>query len=83
MVSLYPPLGCDTPADCLGPRSCIGMSFARAEFACLLAAIVGSFEMEFATPGEKIETEAGITRKLKGDLNLRMKEVVIKAKASH
>ncbi|KAM3427171.1 hypothetical protein NHJ13734_009089 [Beauveria thailandica] len=29
-----------------GPRSCIGMSFAKGEFACLLAAWVGHFEFE-------------------------------------
>ncbi len=29
-----------------GPRSCIGQSFAKAEFACLLAAWVGRFEFE-------------------------------------
>ncbi|KAI4152262.1 MAG: hypothetical protein LQ340_003009, partial [Diploschistes diacapsis] len=28
-----------------GPRSCIGMGFARAEFACLLAAVVGRLEL--------------------------------------
>lgn len=29
-----------------GPRSCIGQSFARAEFACLMAAWVGRFDFE-------------------------------------
>lgn len=31
-----------------GPRSCIGLTFAKAEFACLLAAWVGMFEFELA-----------------------------------
>jgi cytochrome P450 len=30
-----------------GPRSCIGKDFARSEFACLLAAWVGRFELSF------------------------------------
>ncbi|KAJ5899426.1 hypothetical protein N7495_004170 [Penicillium taxi] len=33
-----------------GPRSCIGQSFAKAELACLLAAVVGSFELELKDP---------------------------------
>ncbi|KFY53297.1 hypothetical protein V496_07724 [Pseudogymnoascus sp. VKM F-4515 (FW-2607)] len=35
-----------------GPRICIGESFARAEFACLLAAWVGRFEFELNDPRE-------------------------------
>ena len=35
-----------------GPRSCIGMSFAKHEFQCLVAAWVGSFETRFA-PGQE------------------------------
>ncbi|KAI0387932.1 cytochrome P450 [Hypomontagnella monticulosa] len=31
-----------------GPRSCIGLAFARAEFACLLATWMGRFEFELA-----------------------------------
>ncbi|KAI2621394.1 cytochrome P450 [Hypomontagnella submonticulosa] len=31
-----------------GPRSCIGIAFARAEFACLLATWMGRFEFELA-----------------------------------
>ena len=30
-----------------GPRSCIGMAFARGEIDCLVAAVVGAFEIEF------------------------------------
>ena len=48
-----------------GPRSCIGQSFSRAEFACLLACWVGRFE--FALKNEedadekKIEIKGGVT----------------------
>ena len=31
-----------------GPRSCIGQAFAKAEFACLVAAVVGRFEIKNA-----------------------------------
>jgi cytochrome P450 len=48
-----------------GPRSCIGMSFAKAEFACLLATWVGRFEMELHNKEEvdesKIEVKGGVT----------------------
>ncbi|KAI0596290.1 cytochrome P450 [Biscogniauxia sp. FL1348] len=48
-----------------GPRSCIGSSFARAEFACLLAGWVGRFEFALQNPEEmdekKISIKGGIT----------------------
>ena len=48
-----------------GPRSCIGQSFAKGEFACLLASWVGRFEMELNNKEEvdesKIEVKGGIT----------------------
>ncbi|KAH6845196.1 cytochrome P450 [Chaetomium sp. MPI-CAGE-AT-0009] len=48
-----------------GPRSCIGMSFAKAEFACLLATWVGRFEMELHNKEEadesKVEVKGGVT----------------------
>ncbi|KAK4905825.1 hypothetical protein LTR49_024916 [Elasticomyces elasticus] len=50
-----------------GPRACIGQQFARAEFACLLAAWVGSFETTFAEcclrmkDEEVPEIKAGLT----------------------
>lgn len=48
-----------------GPRSCIGSSFARAEFACLLAGWVGRFEFELVNKEsmdrEKLEVRTGIT----------------------
>jgi len=48
-----------------GPRSCIGMSFAKAEFACLLATWVGRFEMELHNKEEadesKVDVKGGVT----------------------
>lgn len=58
-----------------GPRSCIGQSFAKAEFACLLAALVGRFEMELADPEREIELDRGITVKPKGGLPVRMRVI--------
>lgn len=59
-----------------GPRSCIGERFARAEFACLLAAWVGRFECEFEKePEGELEIVGGITMKPKGGLWVRLKEV--------
>lgn len=60
-----------------GPRSCIGMSFARAEFACLLASWVGRMEFALRYPEEmdedKIEIKSGVTvRPLKG-MNVKVK----------
>ena len=56
-----------------GPRSCIGQAFAKAEFACLLASIVGRFDMEFENKDAVIEIQGGITARPKGGLNVRMK----------
>lgn len=58
-----------------GPRSCIGQAFAKAEFACLLAAVVGRFEMELEDPSREIEIQGGITSKPKGGLPVRMRVV--------
>lgn len=48
-----------------GPRSCIGQAFARAEFACLLAAWVGRHEFELLNAAEMEEKnvviKAGVT----------------------
>ncbi|KAI1806612.1 cytochrome P450 [Daldinia bambusicola] len=48
-----------------GPRSCIGLSFAKAEFACLLASWVGRFEFALKNKEEEdernIEIRGGIT----------------------
>lgn len=58
-----------------GPRSCIGQAFAKAEFACLLAGLVGRFEMELEEPDKEIDIQTGITSRIKGGLKVRMKEV--------
>lgn len=58
-----------------GPRSCIGQAFARAEFACLLAGLVGRFEMELEEPDREIDVATGITMRIKGGLRVRMREV--------
>jgi cytochrome P450 len=48
-----------------GPRSCIGQAFARAEFACLLAAWIGRHEFELLNAEEmdekKLVIKAGVT----------------------
>ncbi|KAJ5287371.1 CTP synthase [Penicillium angulare] len=44
-----------------GPHSCIGQSFSRAELACLLAAVVGSFNFELQNPDAKIKVRRGAT----------------------
>ena len=58
-----------------GPRSCIGQAFAKAEFACLLAGLVGRFEMELEDPDRELDTQTGITMRIKGGLPVRMREV--------
>ena len=44
-----------------GPRSCIGQGFAKGELACLVAAIVGRFEMQLEEPDKKLEMRGGVT----------------------
>jgi cytochrome P450 len=56
-----------------GPRSCIGKDFSKAEFACLLAAVVGHFEMELADPNMKLDIQNGVTAKPKGGLLVKFK----------
>lgn len=58
-----------------GPRSCIGQAFAKAEFACLLAGLVGRFEMEMEDADMDIKIQTGITSRIKGGLRIRMKEI--------
>ena len=58
-----------------GPRSCIGQTFAKAEFACLLAALTGRFEMTLEEPDQEIKIQTGITSRIKGGLRVRMKVV--------
>lgn len=58
-----------------GPRSCIGQAFAKAEFACLLAATVGRFEMELETKDLVVEIKGGITARPKDGLRVYMRPV--------
>lgn len=58
-----------------GPRSCIGMQFAKAEFACLLASLVGRFEMELADPDMELQIQSGITVTPKGGLRVKLRPV--------
>ncbi|KAF1852036.1 cytochrome P450 3A4 [Cucurbitaria berberidis CBS 394.84] len=59
-----------------GPRSCIGERFARAELRALLAAFVGSFEMQMADPEEKIVVGGSLTSKPIGGMKLKLTPVV-------
>lgn len=59
-----------------GPRSCIGQGFAKAEFACLLAAWVASFETQFEVEGQTVEVGGGgVTSRPKGGLKVRVMPV--------
>ncbi|KAJ4317917.1 hypothetical protein N0V94_004680 [Neodidymelliopsis sp. IMI 364377] len=58
-----------------GPRSCIGKEFAKAEFACLVAALVGRFEVEFEEGHWELKIQGGITARPKGGLRVRLREV--------
>lgn len=58
-----------------GPRSCIGQAFAKAEFACLLGALVGRFELELENPDAEIKIQGGITSKPKDGMNVKLKAV--------
>ncbi|KAI9847987.1 MAG: hypothetical protein M1838_000686 [Thelocarpon superellum] len=55
-----------------GPRGCIGSSFSRSEFACILAGIVGRFEMELADKDHKLKVTSSLTSKPEGGLQVRM-----------
>jgi cytochrome P450 len=58
-----------------GPRSCIGQRFAQAEFACLIAAWVGRFEMELVDKDFVPDIAGGITAKPRGGLKVRLRVV--------
>jgi cytochrome P450 len=62
-----------------GPRSCIGEAFARAEFACLLAAWVGQFEFELNDKNEmnreNLETGGGFTVGPINPLDIRVRVI--------
>ena len=51
-----------------GPRSCIGQRFAVAEFACLVACWVGSFQTRLVDERKEVEIRGGITMKPKDGL---------------
>ncbi|KAK3330238.1 cytochrome P450 [Apodospora peruviana] len=58
-----------------GPRSCIGQSFAKAEFACLLAAWIGRFSFELdnkeMADEKKLEIKGGVTARPARGLHVR------------
>jgi cytochrome P450 len=58
-----------------GPRSCIGEKFARAELRALVAAFVGSFEMELQNPNEEIIVGGTVTSKPMNGMKLKLKPV--------
>lgn len=59
-----------------GPRSCIGRDFAKAEFACLVASLVGRFEVGWEDGVEwELKIQGGITARPKGGLRVRLREV--------
>lgn len=62
-----------------GPRSCIGQSFAKAEFACLLAGWIGRFEFDLADASmadeASLDIKGGITAKPKGGMPIVAKVV--------
>ncbi|KAI4666736.1 uncharacterized protein J4E79_002776 [Alternaria viburni] len=58
-----------------GPRSCIGERFARAELRALVAAFVGSFELEMENPKEKVVVGGAIASKPRNGMKLKLKNV--------
>ena len=60
-----------------GPRSCIGMGFAKAEFACLLAAVVGRLEFSIADESkfDIHDVLTGVVARPRGGVWLRMRVV--------
>lgn len=58
-----------------GPRSCIGQSFAKAEFACLLAAVIGRFEVKLADEDFKLDIENTVTARPRKGLPVKLKPV--------
>jgi cytochrome P450 len=58
-----------------GPRSCIGERFARAELRALLAAFVGSFEMQMADPNEVVVPGGTVTSRPMNGMKLKLAPV--------
>lgn len=58
-----------------GPRSCIGQAFAKAEFECLLAALVGRFELLGQDLDVPLKIAPGVTQKPRGGIPVKLREV--------
>ena len=60
-----------------GPRGCIGSSFAKVEFKCLLVALLGSFEFEEAEgfKGRELVIKGNITQKPVGGIPVCVRKV--------
>lgn len=58
-----------------GPRSCIGLKFATAELAALLAVFVGCFEFEMTEPDEEIIIKGGITARPRNGIRVNLTRV--------
>ena len=58
-----------------GPRSCIGQAFAKAEFACLLAVWVGTFETELKDKDYVPKVGGGITAKPRDGVPVRVRRL--------
>ncbi|KAI9171584.1 Cytochrome P450 monooxygenase [Paramyrothecium foliicola] len=62
-----------------GPRSCIGQAFAKAEFACVLAAWVGRFAFDLQNEAErdetKVEVKGGITARPAQGMHVKVRLV--------
>lgn len=58
-----------------GPRSCLGVHFARGEFACILLAWVRRFRVAFAEEGYQLEVSTGLTIRPKLGFSVRLTPV--------
>lgn len=58
-----------------GPRSCIGQGFAKAEFACVVAALVGRFEMQVGEEHPDFHFRGGVSSKPPNGLRIQLKVV--------
>ena len=56
-----------------GPRSCLGKGFSIAELKCLVALMVGKFEMELKYPDAPLELRIGMTNAPKDGVLAKMK----------
>lgn len=58
-----------------GPRGCMGQAFAKAELACLLAAVVGRFEFVPEYPEAEVKLQGGIINKPKTGVLVKVRVV--------